>query len=168
MHTFLSCNHDFPFVTYLIKWWMGFCKRGYCAVSSNWIIKPENFENFGCRTVEDFDDWTKWLFYKGGVGVKTEYSWEAWWMEEQVRWLLDRNMVFWSMIYWLLETLGLMLVIMMIHVAGYVYDRSTSVHWEGDFGRSCYPYASSCSSMVLSIPCLWRGAAAVFWWAFNI
>ena len=22
------------------------------------------------RTVEDFDDWTNWLMYKGGVGVK--------------------------------------------------------------------------------------------------
>lgn len=36
------------------------------------------------RTVEDFDDWTNWLLYKGGVGVKGENSWESWWDEEQV------------------------------------------------------------------------------------
>lgn len=36
------------------------------------------------RTVEDFDDWTSWLLYKGGVGVKGDYSWESWWEEEQV------------------------------------------------------------------------------------
>jgi callose synthase len=35
--------------------------------------------------VEDFDDWTGWLFYKGGVGVKIDYSWEAWWFDEQVQ-----------------------------------------------------------------------------------
>lgn len=36
------------------------------------------------RTVEDFDDWTGWLLYKGGVGVKGDNSWESWWDEEQV------------------------------------------------------------------------------------
>ena len=36
------------------------------------------------RTVEDFDDWTSWLMYKGGVGVKGDNSWESWWDEEQV------------------------------------------------------------------------------------
>nr|CAB3455580.1 unnamed protein product [Digitaria exilis] len=34
-------------------------------------------------TVEDFDDWTNWLLYKGGVGVKGDHSWESWWDEEQ-------------------------------------------------------------------------------------
>ena len=52
----------------------------------------QSFENVGSRTVEDFEDWTKWLFYKGGVGVKTENSWEAWWLEEQVSRFLDYNM----------------------------------------------------------------------------
>lgn len=36
------------------------------------------------RTVEDFDNWTSWLMYKGGVGVKGDDSWESWWNEEQV------------------------------------------------------------------------------------
>ncbi|XWS52423.1 hypothetical protein CRYUN_Cryun11dG0069800 [Craigia yunnanensis] len=33
-------------------------------------------------TVEDFRDWTNWLLYRGGIGVKGEESWEAWWDEE--------------------------------------------------------------------------------------
>ena len=36
------------------------------------------------RTVEDFRDWTNWLFYRGGIGVKGGESWEAWWDEELV------------------------------------------------------------------------------------
>lgn len=40
---------------------------------------------FPLRTVEDFRDWTNWLFYRGGIGVKGEESWEAWWDEELVR-----------------------------------------------------------------------------------
>lgn len=36
------------------------------------------------RTVEDFRDWTNWLLYRGGIGVKGEESWEAWWDEELV------------------------------------------------------------------------------------
>ncbi|GAB4860529.1 Callose synthase 10 [Ancistrocladus abbreviatus] len=35
-------------------------------------------------TVEDFNDWTNWLLYKGGVGIKGENSWESWWDEEQM------------------------------------------------------------------------------------
>jgi len=38
--------------------------------------------------VEDFDDWTNWLLYKGGVGIKGDKSWESWWDEEQVCHLL--------------------------------------------------------------------------------
>lgn len=34
--------------------------------------------------MEDFDDWTNWLLYKGGVGVKGDNSWESWWDDEQV------------------------------------------------------------------------------------
>lgn len=36
------------------------------------------------RAVEDFRDWTNWLLYRGGIGVKGEESWEAWWDEEIV------------------------------------------------------------------------------------
>jgi len=34
--------------------------------------------------VVDFRDWTNWLLYRGGIGVKGEESWEAWWEEELV------------------------------------------------------------------------------------
>jgi callose synthase len=32
--------------------------------------------------VKDFEDWTNWLFYKGGIGDKGLKSWEVWWNEE--------------------------------------------------------------------------------------
>jgi len=35
------------------------------------------------RTVIDFDDWTNWLFHKGGIGDEGKKSWEVWWDEEQ-------------------------------------------------------------------------------------
>ncbi|KAM0882138.1 hypothetical protein ACQ4PT_032510 [Festuca glaucescens] len=52
----------------------------------SWLFAPYIFNPSGFewqKTVEDFDDWTNWLFYKGGVGVKGENSWESWWDEEQ-------------------------------------------------------------------------------------
>ncbi|XP_008788670.2 callose synthase 10 isoform X2 [Phoenix dactylifera] len=53
----------------------------------SWLFAPYIFNPSGFewqKTVEDFDDWTSWLLYKGGVGVKGENSWESWWDEEQV------------------------------------------------------------------------------------
>ncbi|KAL4584830.1 hypothetical protein LXL04_009440 [Taraxacum kok-saghyz] len=52
----------------------------------SWLFAPYIFNPSGFewqKTVEDFDDWTNWLMYKGGVGVKGENSWESWWDEEQ-------------------------------------------------------------------------------------
>ncbi|XP_031403212.1 callose synthase 10 isoform X2 [Punica granatum] len=53
----------------------------------SWLFAPYIFNPSGFewqKTVEDFDDWTSWLLYKGGVGVKGDNSWESWWDEEQV------------------------------------------------------------------------------------
>ncbi|KAK2968255.1 hypothetical protein RJ640_030305 [Escallonia rubra] len=53
----------------------------------SWLFAPYIFNPSGFewqKTVEDFDDWTNWLLYKGGVGVKGENSWESWWDEEQM------------------------------------------------------------------------------------
>ncbi|KAL5750690.1 hypothetical protein ACOSP7_025293 [Xanthoceras sorbifolium] len=53
----------------------------------SWLFAPYIFNPSGFewqKTVEDFDDWTSWLLYKGGVGVKGDNSWEAWWNEEQM------------------------------------------------------------------------------------
>uniref|UniRef100_A0A0D6QYZ6 Glycosyl transferase 48 domain-containing protein n=1 Tax=Araucaria cunninghamii TaxID=56994 RepID=A0A0D6QYZ6_ARACU len=47
-----------------------------------YIFNPSAFE--WQKTVKDFEDWTNWLLYRGGIGVKGEESWEAWWDEEQV------------------------------------------------------------------------------------
>ncbi|XP_075514445.1 callose synthase 10-like isoform X2 [Primulina tabacum] len=53
----------------------------------SWLFAPYIFNPSGFewqKTVEDFDDWTNWLMYKGGVGVKGDNSWESWWDEEQI------------------------------------------------------------------------------------
>ncbi|XP_048229033.1 callose synthase 10 isoform X2 [Ricinus communis] len=53
----------------------------------SWLFAPYIFNPSGFewqKTVEDFDDWTSWLLYKGGVGVKGDHSWESWWNEEQM------------------------------------------------------------------------------------
>ncbi|XP_076914598.1 callose synthase 9-like, partial [Bidens hawaiensis] len=46
-----------------------------------YLFNPSGFE-WQSKTVEDFRDWTNWLFYRGGIGVKGEESWETWWDEE--------------------------------------------------------------------------------------
>ncbi|XP_072963967.1 callose synthase 9 [Typha angustifolia] len=51
----------------------------------SWLFAPYIFNPSGFewqKVVEDFRDWTNWLFYRGGIGVKGEESWEAWWDEE--------------------------------------------------------------------------------------
>ncbi|PKA45890.1 Callose synthase 9 [Apostasia shenzhenica] len=51
----------------------------------SWLFAPYLFNPSGFewqKTVEDFRDWTNWLLYRGGIGVKGEESWEAWWDEE--------------------------------------------------------------------------------------
>ncbi|XP_068639698.1 callose synthase 9 isoform X2 [Aristolochia californica] len=51
----------------------------------SWLFAPYLFNASGFewqKTVEDFKDWTNWLLYRGGIGVKGEESWEAWWDEE--------------------------------------------------------------------------------------
>ncbi|KAL1323430.1 callose synthase 10 [Arachis hypogaea] len=53
----------------------------------SWLFAPYIFNPSGFewqKTVEDFDDWTSWLLYRGGVGVKGDNSWESWWDEEQM------------------------------------------------------------------------------------
>ncbi|KAG0459228.1 hypothetical protein HPP92_022356 [Vanilla planifolia] len=51
----------------------------------SWLFAPYAFNPSGFewqKTVEDFRDWTNWLLYRGGIGVRGEESWEAWWDEE--------------------------------------------------------------------------------------
>ncbi|KAJ7545907.1 hypothetical protein O6H91_08G015900 [Diphasiastrum complanatum] len=64
----------------------------YRATGRGFVVRHISFaENYRLYSrshfvkgmVEDFDDWTNWLLYKGGVSVKSEESWEAWWDEEQ-------------------------------------------------------------------------------------
>lgn len=52
----------------------------------SWIMAPFVFNPTGfdwLKTVDDFGDFMNWIWYSGGVFVKPEQSWEAWWREEQ-------------------------------------------------------------------------------------
>ncbi|KAG6554695.1 hypothetical protein Mapa_003714 [Marchantia paleacea] len=51
-----------------------------------WILAPFLFNPSGfdwLKSVDDFDDFMTWIWYKGGVFVKGEDSWQKWWDEEQ-------------------------------------------------------------------------------------
>ncbi|KAA8549607.1 hypothetical protein F0562_001375 [Nyssa sinensis] len=65
-----------PYILLTVSSW-------FMAIS--WLFAPYLFNPSGFewqKTVEDFRDWTNWLLYRGGIGVKGEESWEAWWDEE--------------------------------------------------------------------------------------
>ncbi|KVH89522.1 callose synthase 11-like [Cynara cardunculus var. scolymus] len=52
----------------------------------SWIMAPFVFNPSGfdwLKTVYDFNDFVKWLWYGGGSLAKAEVSWETWWYEEQ-------------------------------------------------------------------------------------
>ncbi|XP_057416061.1 callose synthase 5-like [Lotus japonicus] len=52
----------------------------------SWLFSPFLFNPSGFewqKIVEDFDDWTKWITSRGGIGVPSNKSWESWWDEEQ-------------------------------------------------------------------------------------
>ncbi|ONK58964.1 uncharacterized protein A4U43_C08F1540 [Asparagus officinalis] len=71
-------NGAYSFVLLTISSW-------FLVIS--WLFAPYIFNPSGFewqKVVEDFDDWTSWLLYKGGVGIKGDNSWESWWDEEQV------------------------------------------------------------------------------------
>jgi callose synthase len=51
-----------------------------------WIMAPFVFNPSGfdwLKTVEDFEDFMQWLWFKGDVFVRGEQSWAVWWEEEQ-------------------------------------------------------------------------------------
>ncbi|KAL4347627.1 hypothetical protein GQ457_17G005410 [Hibiscus cannabinus] len=53
---------------------------------TSWIMAPFVFNPSGfdwLKTVEDFDEFMNWIWYRGGVFAKAEQSWEQWWYEEQ-------------------------------------------------------------------------------------
>ncbi|GAB2242531.1 hypothetical protein Droror1_Dr00019306 [Drosera rotundifolia] len=52
----------------------------------SWIMAPFVFNPSGfdwLKTVDDFDDFMNWIWFRGGVFTKSDQSWEAWWQEEQ-------------------------------------------------------------------------------------
>ncbi|XP_024386165.1 callose synthase 9 isoform X3 [Physcomitrium patens] len=70
----------------------------FLAISWLWapyIFNPSGFE--WQKTVADFDDWTNWLFHKGGIGDEGKKSWEVWWLEEQAHIQTPRGR-FWEIV----------------------------------------------------------------------
>ena len=52
----------------------------------SWIMAPFVFNPSGfdwLKTVDDFDDFMNWIWFRGSVFAKAEQSWERWWYEEQ-------------------------------------------------------------------------------------
>ncbi|KAL6134089.1 hypothetical protein ACLB2K_066322 [Fragaria x ananassa] len=52
----------------------------------SWFMAPFVFNPSGfdwLKTVDDFDDFMNWIWYRGSVFAKAEQSWERWWYEEQ-------------------------------------------------------------------------------------
>ncbi|CAI9753068.1 unnamed protein product [Fraxinus pennsylvanica] len=52
----------------------------------SWLFSPFLFNPSGFewqKIVDDFEDWTKWISNRGGIGVPATKSWESWWDEEQ-------------------------------------------------------------------------------------
>ncbi|GLT25134.1 hypothetical protein SLA2020_002850 [Shorea laevis] len=53
---------------------------------ASWLFAPFLFNPSGFewqKIVDDWDDWTKWINSRGGIGVPANKSWESWWDEEQ-------------------------------------------------------------------------------------
>ncbi|WCJ39410.1 callose synthase 5 [Euphorbia peplus] len=52
----------------------------------SWLFAPFLFNPSGFewqKTVDDWEDWAKWISNQGGIGVPANKSWESWWDEEQ-------------------------------------------------------------------------------------
>nr|GFB26417.1 callose synthase 5 [Tanacetum cinerariifolium] len=52
----------------------------------SWLFAPFLFNPSGFewqKIVEDWDDWSRWISNRGGIGVPAAKSWESWWDEEQ-------------------------------------------------------------------------------------
>ncbi|CAH9142883.1 unnamed protein product [Cuscuta epithymum] len=52
----------------------------------SWLFAPFIFNPSGFewqKIVDDWDDWSKWISNRGGIGVPASKSWESWWEEEQ-------------------------------------------------------------------------------------
>ncbi|KAE9466922.1 hypothetical protein C3L33_01177, partial [Rhododendron williamsianum] len=71
----------------------------YQATGRGFVVRhirfAENYRlysrsHFVKGTVEDFRDWTNWLLYRGGIGVKGQESWEACFLSAPDRWI-QRN-----------------------------------------------------------------------------
>ncbi|ONM41651.1 Callose synthase 7 [Zea mays] len=52
----------------------------FCWLFAPFVFNPSCFEWH--KTVDDWNDWWKWMGNRGGIGLAPEQSWEAWWVSE--------------------------------------------------------------------------------------
>lgn len=70
-------NGTFIFIdTSILGWFLVFS-----WTFSPFIFNPSGFDWF--KTVNDFDEFVRWIWFPAGVFSKAEESWERWWYEEQ-------------------------------------------------------------------------------------
>lgn len=51
----------------------------------SWILAPFIFNPSGLdwlKNFNDFEDFLNWIWFRGGISVKSDQSWEKWWEEE--------------------------------------------------------------------------------------
>ncbi|KAJ4979632.1 hypothetical protein NE237_010412 [Protea cynaroides] len=63
----------------LLTWSMWFLVVSF--LFAPFIFNPSGFE--WQKIVDDWEDWSKWISSRGGIGVPANKSWESWWEEEQ-------------------------------------------------------------------------------------
>ncbi|KOM42654.1 hypothetical protein LR48_Vigan05g025800 [Vigna angularis] len=73
-------NMAYVLITYAI-WFM----------SLTWLCAPFLFNPAGfswTKTVDDWQEWNKWIRQQGGIGIQQDKSWHSWWYDEQthLRW----------------------------------------------------------------------------------
>jgi callose synthase len=65
----------YVFITFLLWFLVG-----------TWLFAPALFNPSGFewqKIVDDWEDWSKWVNNRGGIGVPADKSWETWWEAEQ-------------------------------------------------------------------------------------
>ncbi|KAA0040765.1 callose synthase 5 [Cucumis melo var. makuwa] len=88
----------------------------------SWLFAPFLFNPSGFewqKIVDDWDDWSKWINSRGGIGVPANKSWESWWDEEQEH-LQHTGLVgcFWEIILSIRFFLYQYGIVYHLHVAG--------------------------------------------------
>ncbi|KAJ7537052.1 hypothetical protein O6H91_12G095000 [Diphasiastrum complanatum] len=73
----IAHSHAIPYLLITFSMWF---------LVGTWLFAPFLFNPSGFewqKIVEDWEDWNKWIYSKGRIGVPANKSWESWWEVEQ-------------------------------------------------------------------------------------